>query len=66
MLRRSLQMEVQIYSNSVKTVQQEGHEGTKPLPVFGDHDQISGKVILDPSCSHSGRLSIDVSSIIVH
>ncbi|KAG5220335.1 vacuolar protein sorting-associated protein [Salix suchowensis] len=26
------------------------------LPVFSDHDQIRGRVILDPSCSSSGRL----------
>lgn len=50
-------MELRLYSPSVKEV-----EGmSRPLSVYGEGDQIGGIVNLDPSCSHSGRLSVSVS-----
>jgi hypothetical protein len=52
-------MELQLYSPSVK-LHQEHTDDRGPLAVFGDHDQVGGKVILDPSCYHTGRLSISV------
>lgn len=56
---RSLQMEIQIYSQSVQ-VPAEKRGSWAPLPVFSDSDQVSGRIILDSSCSHSGRLSVSV------
>lgn len=53
---------MQIYSPSIKVVQQSGLEGSQPRPVFGERDKIEGKVMLDPSCSQNGRLTITVCS----
>jgi hypothetical protein len=53
-------MELLLYSPSVKVLpstQSVNHA----LPVFGDHDVVGGKVILDPSCQ-AGRLMLTVSS----
>ncbi|EGN92882.1 hypothetical protein SERLA73DRAFT_98668 [Serpula lacrymans var. lacrymans S7.3] len=60
---RSLQMEMQLYSPSVKTARQEGSDKVKTRPVFGDLDRVEGKVILDSSCSQSGRLSISIEGV---
>ena len=57
--QRSLKLEVQIYSPSVKVRQGNGVGGSL-LPVFSDNDKIEGKVTLDQSCHHSGILSITV------
>ncbi|KAF7426121.1 hypothetical protein PC9H_008487 [Pleurotus ostreatus] len=54
---RTLQMEMQIQSPSLKACEM---DHAPPLPVFSDHDQIRGRVILDPSCSSSGRLVISM------
>ncbi|KAF9458236.1 hypothetical protein BDZ94DRAFT_1201451 [Collybia nuda] len=62
---RSLQMELQLYSPSVK-LQQEHFDDRGPLAVFGDHDQVGGKVILDPSCNHTGRLSISIEGAFMY
>ncbi|KAJ7906257.1 hypothetical protein B0H13DRAFT_2020826 [Mycena leptocephala] len=45
---RSLQMELLLYSPV-----------NHALPVFGDHDVVGGKVILDPSCQ-AGRLMLTI------
>lgn len=50
-------MDLFIYSPSVMDAT---IPGQKAIPVFGDNDQVGGKVILDPTCSHSGRLSVSV------
>ncbi|KAJ7064985.1 hypothetical protein C8F01DRAFT_1021771 [Mycena amicta] len=55
---RSLQMELLIYSPSVKVVPSPW-SANHALPVFGDHDVVGGKVILDPSCQ-SGRLMLTI------
>ena len=52
----SAKLELQLYSPSLKVSQ----DGQGPMAVFGDHDQVSGKVSLDTSCHHTGRLSISV------
>ncbi|KIJ59377.1 hypothetical protein HYDPIDRAFT_162488 [Hydnomerulius pinastri MD-312] len=57
---RSLLLDMQVYSPSVKMVKQPGTENTVSRPVFGDHDKVEGKVMLDPSCSQSGRLTISI------
>ncbi|KAJ7359363.1 hypothetical protein DFH08DRAFT_686631 [Mycena albidolilacea] len=55
---RSLQMELLLYSPSVKVVPSPW-SANHTLPVFGDHDIVGGKVILDPSCQ-SGRLVLTI------
>ena len=57
--QRSLKLEVQIYSPSVKVRQGNGVGGSL-VPVFSDNDKIEGKITLDQSCHHSGTLSISV------
>lgn len=52
---------MQLYSSSIKMVKQIGLGGMISCPVFGDHDRVEGKVILDPNCSQNGRLNISVS-----
>lgn len=51
---------MQVLSPSVKMVPQPGAEGLVSRPVFHDHDRVEGKVLLDPSCSQNGRLSISI------
>ncbi|KAF8903298.1 hypothetical protein CPB84DRAFT_1774459 [Gymnopilus junonius] len=53
---RSSKLELQLYSPSLKVHQ----DGTGPIAVFGDHDQVTGKVSLDPTCYHTGRLTIAI------
>ncbi|KAJ7683003.1 hypothetical protein B0H17DRAFT_942251 [Mycena rosella] len=55
---RSLQMELLLYSPSVKVVPS-AWSANHTLPVFGDHDVVTGKVILDPSCQ-AGRLMLTI------
>ncbi|KAJ7892872.1 hypothetical protein B0H14DRAFT_2560105 [Mycena olivaceomarginata] len=55
---RSLQMELLLYSPYVKVVPSPW-SANHTLPVFGDHDIVGGKVILDPSCQ-SGRLVLTI------
>ncbi|KDR80312.1 hypothetical protein GALMADRAFT_242672 [Galerina marginata CBS 339.88] len=57
---RSSKVELQLYSPSLKV-----HEdGRGPIAVFGDHDQVTGKVTLDSSCHHTGRLTISIEGSI--
>ena len=51
---------MQIYSASVKVVKKPGLGTSQTRPVFGEQDKIEGKVSLDPTCSHNGRLTISV------
>ncbi|KAJ7666143.1 hypothetical protein DFH06DRAFT_1268270 [Mycena polygramma] len=55
---RSLQMELLLYSPSVKVVPS-AWNANHTLPVFGDHDVVGGQVILDPSCQ-AGRLMLTI------
>ncbi|KAJ7485257.1 hypothetical protein FB451DRAFT_1228910 [Mycena latifolia] len=55
---RSLQMELLLYSPYVKVVPS-AWSANHTLPVFGDHDVVGGKVILDPSCQ-AGRLVLTI------
>ncbi|KIK92585.1 hypothetical protein PAXRUDRAFT_146998 [Paxillus rubicundulus Ve08.2h10] len=57
---RSLFLNMQIYSPAVEMVQQPGTEYIVSRPVFWDYDRVEGKVVLDPSCSQSGRLTISI------
>lgn len=56
----SLLLDMQIYSPSVKMVKRPGLETLQPQPVFCDEDKIEGRIMLDPSCSENGRLTISV------
>jgi hypothetical protein len=62
---RSLHMEVQIASPSVKVVHQEELQTSRSLPVFHENDRVGGRIILDPACYQSGRLSISVRTFIL-
>lgn len=60
---RSLLLVMQLYSPSIKMVKQVGLGEMISCPVFGDHDKVEGKVILDPNCSQNGRLSISIEGV---
>lgn len=51
---------MQIYSPSVKVVKHAGVGASRSYPVFSDQEKIEGRVMLDPSCSQAGRLTISV------
>ncbi|KAJ7778284.1 hypothetical protein B0H16DRAFT_1659395 [Mycena metata] len=55
---RSLQMELLLYSPYVKVVPS-AWSANHTLPVFGEHDVVGGKIILDPSCQ-SGRIMLTI------
>ncbi|KAJ7634892.1 hypothetical protein FB45DRAFT_476879 [Roridomyces roridus] len=61
---RSLQMELLLYSPSVKVVPT-AWSANHTLPVFGDHDVVGGKIILDPSCQ-TGRLMLAIQGAFVY
>lgn len=55
-------MEIHIRSPSVKVMRQPGIETARSLPLFGDHNKVSGTVLLDVGvCSTPGRLTVSVS-----
>ncbi|KAF8652356.1 hypothetical protein AX16_004386 [Volvariella volvacea WC 439] len=62
---RSSQIEMQIYSPSVR-VQEEKRGSWGPLAVFSENDPIGGRVILDPSCSYSGRLTVFIEGSFIY
>lgn len=51
---------MQLYSSSVKMIKQSAFDGMISCPVFGDHDMVEGRIMLDPTCSQSGRVKISV------
>ncbi|KAL0960086.1 hypothetical protein HGRIS_011731 [Hohenbuehelia grisea] len=64
---RTLQMEMQVHSPSVKNVEDDTEDRfPTSLPVYGDNDQVRGRVILDPSCSATGRLTISVQGYFLY
>lgn len=56
----SLLLDMQIYSPSVQMVKLPGLEASQSRPVFCGEDKVEGKIVLDPSCSQNGRLTISV------
>ncbi|KAF9482332.1 hypothetical protein BDN70DRAFT_801784 [Pholiota conissans] len=60
---RSSKMELQLYSPSLKVYSEDAHG---PMAVFGEHDQVGGRVTLDPSCGHTGRLSISIEGYFLY
>ncbi|KAH9852260.1 hypothetical protein C2E23DRAFT_826562 [Lenzites betulinus] len=64
---RSSQLEVQVRSPSVKILRGKGYDTAQSLPVFGDHDKVTGSVLLDVSlCATPGRLTISLQGTFVY
>ncbi|KAF8439095.1 hypothetical protein L210DRAFT_3612762 [Boletus edulis BED1] len=63
---RSLLLDMRIYSPSVKVVKTPGLATSQFRPVFGEEDKVEGKVMLDPSCSQNGRLTISLEGAFEH
>ncbi|KAF7316195.1 hypothetical protein MIND_00137700 [Mycena indigotica] len=53
---RSPQLEVLLYSPHVAT-EHSSWPMNRTVPIYADHDSVSGKIIMDPSC-RSGRISL--------
>ncbi|KAF7763565.1 hypothetical protein Agabi119p4_8102 [Agaricus bisporus var. burnettii] len=51
---KSVQLELQLYSPKLQLKDDSGG----PVAAFSFEDKVSGKVLLDRSCHHSGRLSV--------
>ncbi|TFK21144.1 hypothetical protein FA15DRAFT_672858 [Coprinopsis marcescibilis] len=51
---RSVQLELQLYSPSLKV------DARGPIAVFNNHDEIGGKVVLDCPASDTGRLTLSI------
>lgn len=58
-LSRFAEAELQLYCPSVE-LQNDAGSGD-PVGVFGQHDYVGGKVVLDHACQSKGNLSISVS-----
>ncbi|EIW55037.1 uncharacterized protein TRAVEDRAFT_153349 [Trametes versicolor FP-101664 SS1] len=64
---RSSQAEVHVRSPSVKVLRGKGYDSAQSLPVFGDHDKVTGSVLLDVSlCATPGRLTISLQGTFVY
>ncbi|KAI0763438.1 hypothetical protein BD413DRAFT_208395 [Trametes elegans] len=64
---RSALLEVHVRSPSVKVVRGKGNDNAQSLPVFGDHDKVTGKVLLDVGlCAVPGRLTIALQGTFVY
>ncbi|KAJ7485863.1 hypothetical protein FB451DRAFT_1128128 [Mycena latifolia] len=61
---RSPQLEVLIYSPSVKTISA-AWTSSRTIPAYGDHDVVTGKIIVDPSCG-SGRVIVTISGSVIY
>jgi hypothetical protein len=57
-LNSSSGIELQLYCFSVK---ESSELGAPPIPIFGDGDEIGGKVMLDSAISQPGQLHVSVS-----
>ncbi|KAL7277235.1 hypothetical protein ACG7TL_009087 [Trametes sanguinea] len=64
---RSPQVEVHVRSPSVKVLRGKGYDVAQSLPVFGDHDKVTGTVLLDVGlCATPGRLTISFQGTFVY
>jgi hypothetical protein len=59
-ISRSVQLELQLYSPKLKLK----GDNRGPVAAFSLDDKVSGKVLLDGSCHHTGRLSVTVSWLV--
>lgn len=57
---RALPLEVHLFSPSIKSVTYGNPNLSRLLSVYGEHDQIQGRVIVDPSCSNTGQLVVSI------
>lgn len=61
--RNTSQIELHVWSQSVKLTRPPGHETPRPLPVFDTRSKISGTVLLDSGLTaNPGRLTVSVSA----
>ena len=61
--RNTGQIELHVWSQSVKMTRPPGHETPRSLPVFDTHSKISGTVLLDSGLTaNPGRLTVSVST----
>ena len=60
-LSRSMQLEIRVFSPAIKSTPAVGNSPGRTLPVFGDHDEVAGVVLLDPRyCTSPGRVTVTV------
>lgn len=62
----ALPLEVHLFSPSIKSVTYGNPNLSRLLSVYGEHDQIQGRVIVDPSCSNTGQLVVSVGPSLKH
>lgn len=61
--QRSMQLEIRVFSPAIKSAPSVGGSPGRTLPVFGDHDEVHGIVLLDPRyCLLPGRITVAVST----
>ena len=59
-ISRSIQLEIRVFSPAIKSTPGVG-DLLRTLPVFGDHDEVPGVVLLDPRyCTPPGRITVTV------
>lgn len=57
-----MQLEIRIFSPAIKSTPSVGGLPGRTLPVFGDHEEVAGVVLLDPRyCASPGRTTVTVS-----
>lgn len=56
-----MQLEIRVFSPALKFAHGVGDIPGRTLPVFGDHDEVAGVVLLDPRyCTSPGRITVTV------
>lgn len=56
-----MQLEIRVFSPAIKITPGVGKSPGGTLPVFGDHDEVAGVVLLDPRyCTSPGRITVTV------
>ncbi|EPS95123.1 hypothetical protein FOMPIDRAFT_1133019 [Fomitopsis schrenkii] len=65
--RNTSQIELHVWSQSVKLTRPPGHETPRPLPVFDTRSKISGTVLLDSGLTaNPGRLTVSMEGAFVY
>lgn len=58
-----MQLEIRVFSPAIKSAPSVGGSPRRTLPVFGDHDEVHGIVLLDPRyCILPGRITVTVGT----
>lgn len=56
-----MQLEIRVFSPAIKITPGVGKLPGRTLPVFGDHDEVAGVVLLDPRyCTSPGHITVTV------